>query len=137
VIRALALFGAGAVLALGCNPGLAGTGVASQRAGEAYPGERRDIRGVVEGGPNSCARLAVDGIPHFVIWPPGTATWELVLPSGDRVREGDTITGRGALTSREPLEGPTGATTFWRHMFRACDVEDEEILVLDSAALAR
>jgi hypothetical protein len=138
VTSARALLLAGCATVVACSvPGLAGAGVASQRTGESFPGERRDVRGVVEGGPNSCAHLVVDGVSHFVIWPHGTATWELVLRSGQRVREGDTIVGRGALTPTEPLHGAAGETTYWGHMLGLCDVEAEEVLVLDDAALVQ
>jgi hypothetical protein len=111
-------------------------GIPSQRAGEAYPGERRDVRGVVQFGPRSCLHLVVDGESHFVIWPPGSAPWELVLPNGQRVRQGEAVAGRGAFTPTQPLRGAAGATTYWGQVFSICEVDADEVLVLDSAELA-
>lgn len=112
-----------------------GLGLPAQRAGETYPGERRDLRGVLRLGPRSCLELEVAGVRHFVIWPPGSQDADRVrLPNGEVVREGQEIVGRGALTRTAPLSGPEGS--YWNTAFDICAPNADEVLVLDNAQLA-
>lgn len=120
-----------------CGLGEGGTGLAHQRDGEDYPGDRRELTGVVNGGP-ACWHIALDEGSYFVIWPPSTADepvgdeWGAKLPQGDVIAAGDTVTGTGAFTQTEPL---AVGNAYWDHVFGLCDVAAAEVVVFDVARL--
>jgi hypothetical protein len=112
-----------------------GLGLPVPIAGESYPGERKDVTGVLEVASNGCLQLGVDGQRYFVIWPTGSMLDDRVrLPNGQVVREGQTVTGTGALTPSAPLVAQRDS--YWASAIGFCAPDATEVLVLDSAALA-
>ena len=119
----------------GCGLGEAGTGLAHQRDGETYPGDRQRLTGRVEGGP-ACWHITLDGRSYFVIWPAGAddeivgEEWGARLSKGEIVAPGDTVMGTGAFTPAEPLVAERYG--YWAHVIGMCAPGAREVVVFDT-----
>ncbi len=130
--RALGLIAAAVVLA-GCGIGEGGMGLPTQLPNESYAGIRQAVRGTLAVTPFGCIELQIDEEGWFVIWPAGSRLLDGVgLPNGEVVVEGDTVVGIGAFTPTAPLWARGG---YWQNALGSCAPDDEEVLVLDSAAV--
>lgn len=121
-----------AIAACSSPDGLGGMEMPRQRDGEAYPGLRRDIVGIVEVAPDGCVGVRIDDRSYFAIWPRGSEQHEVVrLPGGEVIAAGDRIVGVGALTPVAPLVAdPNG---YWAYVIGFCAPDAREVLVLDAA----
>ena len=110
-------------------------GLPRQIAGETYPGERRELSGVLEVADNGCLNLTMDGATRFVIWPAGSTQDDRVrLPDGEFITVGDEVAGIGALTPTAPLVANRDG--FWASAIGYCAPDASEVVVLDSARRA-
>ncbi len=135
VARAVLGLVATASLVAGCGLGEAGMGLPHQSAGLTFPGERQELRAVLEVAENGCLLLALDGQRYFVVWPAGAVEADRVrLPNGEVVREGDTIIGTGAFTPTAPWV--THKDDYWSRAVSYCASGQAEMVVLDSARRA-
>jgi hypothetical protein len=115
----------------GCA-GEAGLGLPHQRQGETYPGERHTITGTLVVASNGCLHVAVDGTPHFVIWPAGAELGNRVkLGWFEELREGETVRAVAAFTPVGPLVADRNG--YWAYAIGYCAPNAEEVLVFDKA----
>lgn len=135
--RALyALAAALAVLVGGCGAEVpdntGGPGLPQQRAGESYPGERRQILGQFIVADNGCFLLRLDGVSRVVIWPKDATSGgdAVVLADGTRLQDGDRVQGTGALLPVARLADWPGG--YWGATVGFCDAAADRVVVLDS-----
>lgn len=111
-----------------------GMGVPQQRPGESYPGARGPVDGAVALQSNGCFRIETAAGSRLVVWPRGTRQDPqdgavLRLPSGDRLGDGDRVTGTGLELPVTGLPGvPDG---YWGSVVTFCAPDDATVLVLD------
>lgn len=121
-----------AILLTACGLGEGGLGLPRQLGGETYPGDRFTLDGVMQVSSNGCFQLKWQGRIHYVIWPAGSTLDDQVrLPNGEVIREGDHVTGIGALTPTAPLVANRDG--YWAYAIGYCAPGAEEVIVLDSA----
>lgn len=120
------------VVIAACLPGEGGIDLPHQLTGETYPGDRRELNGLLEVADNGCLNLALEGGTYFVIWPTGSSLDNRVrLPNGEVIAEGDIVVGTGALTPTAPLVANRNG--YWANAIGYCSPNAAEVIVLDSA----
>jgi hypothetical protein len=127
-----------ALLLSGCWIGEGGMPLPRQHAGETYPGDRRELSGVLEVSDFGCLNIALDGETYLVIWPAGSDYADLgdgppgvQLPGGQAITEGDSLVGIGTLTPTEPLLA--NRDTSLAYAIRGCAPDASEVIVFDTA----
>lgn len=124
-----------ACLLVACGLGQAGMELPRQADGLTFPGERRDVTGVLSVAANGCLDLVMDGTVYFVIWPKGSLEADRVkLPGGSVVAEGDMVAGTGAFTPTSPWVA--NRDDYWSRAVGYCAGDATEMLVLDTAQKA-
>ena len=127
-----------ALVLSGCWIGEGGMPLPRQHAGETYPGDRRELSGVLEVSDFGCLNIALDGETYLVIWPAGSDYADLgdrpqgvLLPGGQVIAEGDPVVGTGAFTSTEPLLANRDSSL--AYAIGGCAPDASEVIVFDTA----
>lgn len=114
----------------------AGFGVPRQQAVDEVTAERTPITGTVRLASNGCLDLEIEGEGlRWIVWPPGAAQHpdeaSATVVNDVAYRDGDTITGVGALVELSELPAGDNPDSYFSSFGTYCGADRAGVVVLD------